>query len=64
MAGHSDCRDPTALRLSRGPAGQPESPALKQPLRFVSLPEDQRETLDANLKSFLGEAANSASAGS
>jgi len=35
-----------------------------QPFRFVSLPDDQRETLDASLKSFLGETANSASAGS
>jgi len=35
-----------------------------QPFRFVSLPDDQRETLDANLKSFLGETATSASAGS
>ena len=35
-----------------------------QPFRFVSLPDDQRETLDTSLKSFLGETANSASAGS
>jgi hypothetical protein len=34
-----------------------------QPFRFVDLPENSRETLDATLKTFLGEAANSAAAG-
>jgi hypothetical protein len=34
-----------------------------QPFRFVNLPDADREALDANLKSFLGEAATGASAG-
>ncbi len=34
-----------------------------QPFRFVDLSDADRETLDAKLKSFLGEAAKSATAG-
>jgi hypothetical protein len=34
-----------------------------QPFRFVELTDDNRETLDAKLKSFVGEAAKSAAAG-
>jgi len=34
-----------------------------QPFRFVDLSGDQRDTLDANLKSFLGDTANGTSAG-
>jgi hypothetical protein len=34
-----------------------------QPFRFVDLPDADREALDANLKSFLGDAANGATAG-
>jgi hypothetical protein len=34
-----------------------------QPFRFVNLTDADRETLDANLKSFLGEAATGAAAG-
>ena len=34
-----------------------------QPFRFVDLSDANRETLDANLKSFLGDAAKSAAAG-
>jgi len=34
-----------------------------QPFRFVDLPEADRAALDANLKSFLGDAANAAAAG-
>jgi hypothetical protein len=34
-----------------------------QPFRFVDLPEHSREILDTKLKTFLGEAANGASAG-
>src|SRR5579864_8819577 len=34
-----------------------------QPFRFVDLSEENREILDTNLKSFLGEAANGATAG-
>jgi hypothetical protein len=34
-----------------------------QPFRFVNLPDADREALDANLKSFLGEAATGAAAG-
>jgi hypothetical protein len=34
-----------------------------QPFRFVNLPDADREALDANLKSFLGEAAAGAAAG-
>jgi hypothetical protein len=34
-----------------------------QPFRFVDLSESSRETLDAKLKSFLGEAAKSTAAG-
>jgi hypothetical protein len=34
-----------------------------QPFRFVGLSEAGRENLDANLKSFLGEAAKGAAAG-
>lgn len=34
-----------------------------QPFRFVALSDSNRETLDANLKSFLGEAAKGAAAG-
>jgi hypothetical protein len=34
-----------------------------QPFRFVGLTEDGRENLDANLKSFLGEAVKGAAAG-
>jgi hypothetical protein len=34
-----------------------------QPFRFVDLPENSREILDAKLKTFLGEAAKSAAAG-
>jgi hypothetical protein len=34
-----------------------------QPFRFVDLTEASRETLDAKLKSFLGEASKSATAG-
>jgi len=35
-----------------------------QPFRFVNLSDESRDTLDANLKSLIGEAAKSASAGS
>ena len=35
-----------------------------QPFRFVSLPDASREVLDASLKSFLGETAKGAAAGS
>jgi hypothetical protein len=35
-----------------------------QPFRFVDLSEANRESLDANLKSFLGDAAKDAAAGS
>jgi len=35
-----------------------------QPFRFVNLSAESRDTLDANLKSLIGEAAKSASAGS
>jgi hypothetical protein len=34
-----------------------------QPFRFVDLSDESRESLDANLKSFLGEPAKSAAAG-
>jgi hypothetical protein len=34
-----------------------------QPFRFVDLSDENRESLDANLKSFLGERANGAAAG-
>lgn len=34
-----------------------------QPFRFIDLADESRELLDAGLKSFVGEAANSASAG-
>lgn len=34
-----------------------------QPFRFVDLPDASRETLDQNLKSFLGQAAMGAAAG-
>jgi hypothetical protein len=34
-----------------------------QPFRFVDLSETERETLDAKLKSFLGEVASGAAAG-
>ena len=34
-----------------------------QPFRFVDLPENSRETLDAKLKTFLGETAKGAAAG-
>ncbi len=34
-----------------------------QPFRFVNLPDSSRETLDVNLKSFLGEAVKEAAAG-
>jgi hypothetical protein len=34
-----------------------------QPFRFVNLPDSSRETLDLNLKSFLGEAVKEAAAG-
>jgi len=34
-----------------------------QPFRFVNLPDADREALDANLKSFLGETATGAAAG-
>jgi hypothetical protein len=34
-----------------------------QPFRFVDLPDADRESLDTNLKSFLGEGAQSAAAG-
>jgi len=34
-----------------------------QPFRFVNLPDADREALDANLKSFLGDAAAGAAAG-
>ena len=34
-----------------------------QPFRFVALPDADRETLDAKLKSFVGDAARSAVAG-
>jgi hypothetical protein len=34
-----------------------------QPFRFVALSESNREVLDTNLKSFLGEAAQSTAAG-
>ena len=34
-----------------------------QPFRFVDLPEADRAALDANLKSFLGDAANAAAVG-
>jgi len=34
-----------------------------QPFRFVDLSDENREILDTNLKSFLGEAANGAAAG-
>jgi hypothetical protein len=34
-----------------------------QPFRFVDLPDESRESLDVNLKSFLGEPAKSAAAG-
>jgi hypothetical protein len=34
-----------------------------QPFRFVDLPDADRQALDANLKSFLGEAATGAAAG-
>jgi hypothetical protein len=34
-----------------------------QPFRFVDLSDANRETLDTNLKSFLGEAAQDAVAG-
>jgi hypothetical protein len=34
-----------------------------QPFRFIDLSEADKETLDANLKSFLGEAAAGAAAG-
>ena len=34
-----------------------------QPFRFVDLSDANRETLDKNLKSFLGDAAKNASAG-
>jgi hypothetical protein len=34
-----------------------------QPFRFVGLSEASRESLDANLKSFLGEAAKGVAAG-
>jgi hypothetical protein len=35
-----------------------------QPFRFVTLSDADRESLDANLKSFLGDAAKNAAAGS
>ncbi len=35
-----------------------------QPFRFVDLSDDSRQSLDANLKSFLGDAAKGAAAGS
>ncbi|MGP8092433.1 MAG: hypothetical protein ACLP72_03810 [Candidatus Sulfotelmatobacter sp.] len=35
-----------------------------QPFRFVNLPDADREALDTNLKSFLGDAATGAAAGS
>jgi hypothetical protein len=35
-----------------------------QPFRFVDMPDADRETLDNQLKSFLGEAPKSAAAGS
>jgi hypothetical protein len=35
-----------------------------QPFRFVNLADADRESLDANLKSFLGDAAKNAAAGS
>lgn len=34
-----------------------------QPFRFVDLPDASRETLEANLKSFMGEATKAAAAG-
>jgi hypothetical protein len=34
-----------------------------QPFRFVELSDDNRQSLDANLKSFLGDAAKGAAAG-
>ena len=34
-----------------------------QPFRFVDLSEDDRKSLDANLTSFIGEAAKEAAAG-